>query len=210
VAWAFRTARSVFTASVVDAGGVIVGWWKPRTDDRAVDTLVRLDGAGIPVWSITPTTAVADSPTVETTASAGDRVFGFGTGPAETPDGPTMWITGFSTVATAPLITASTPAAGAVDVDPALREISLDVDRPVTLTDRSAVRLRDLATGRYVPASASVTSGTRIVLRPIEALDPGRRYLVVLTDGVRDTAGTPLLRRGSITFTTLPASEPQS
>jgi hypothetical protein len=86
----------------------------------------------------------------------------------------------------APTITGRTPAAGARGVTPAAH-VTIRFSEPVTGISGATLRIRDLATGRWIRASVQVSAaGTSAVVVPKLRMYRATRYEVVVLRGIRD------------------------
>ena len=98
----------------------------------------------------------------------------------------------FTVAAAPPHVSARTPASGATGIARDVRP-TVTFDVPVTGVSNTTFRLRDVATGTYVPATVSYNVSTRkATLAPSARLGVGRTYRLSLTSGIKSALDAPL------------------
>jgi hypothetical protein len=100
----------------------------------------------------------------------------------------------------APVAQITYPASGATAVS-RIAQPKITFNEPVTNISSATVRLRDMTTNAFVPATVSLDGSKRVVTITTDRLARLRQYRVEATTGVTDIAGNHLATR-TLTFTT--------
>ena len=99
----------------------------------------------------------------------------------------------FTVVSAPPHVAARTPASGATGVARDVRP-TVTFDVPVTGVSGSTFRLRDVATGTYLPATVTYNGTThKATLVPASKLGVGKSYRLYLTSGIKNASNAALV-----------------
>ena len=97
----------------------------------------------------------------------------------------------FTVLSSAPVVANRAPAAASTGVPRNVRP-TVTFDRAVIGVSAATIRLRDVTTSAWVPATVTYDPAThRATLRPMALLGAGRSYRLYVTTGVKNLGGTP-------------------